>query len=1071
MIRTLAVVGLALCVLYQPQPGNAQVNGLPLTITTRALISGGTNQNYSQTISVAGGAPPYSFFASGLPQGLSIGNSTGIISGVPTTAGTYSVTVNVADTAKSNVNRTYQLVITSTLTIVTTSIINGSFGQPYFQNIQAIGGTLPFTFFGTGLPPGLALTAEGNISGTPTGTGTFTVDVTVTDAKKATATAEYMLTVYTLPTISTASPLPAAMLGVPYSQTVSASGGLGPYSFYLLTTPAPQGLTISTAGVLNATFQALGSVTFTVQVIDANNNAATKTFTLTVNAPTQQLTVSPQSLQFTESAGGELPGPQNITLSGGAAGSSYKIQTDDEQGGTAPSWLKVTPASGSVPGAVHVSVGANTLPAGSYSARVRITVSSGASTSTPPPVNVTVSLNVTAAPPKLSTSPGSLRFSRPNPEQVLVVHNSGGGGPLNFTANVAGSSSFVTAITPSSGQTPAVLRVRANVGSPGAFRDSIHLSSSAGNADVPVSLFISNPGPALAVSQTGFRFQVVQGAGTSTTQSVRILDVGDSGTSIAWKADLIAGSDWLALGSATGTATPTTPGTLILKTAPGSATESVGGHYALIRVSATGVPNSPLYIIGVLDVAAAGTPAAPDPAKGGLFFAGVASGAPPAAQSLQVGTSSASPVAVTATASTMDGASWLSVVSVNNSASASQTAQFTVSANTSGLKPGVYLGEVDIAIQSQVRIVNVTLIVAPAGTILSSAGTANVKEAGGCVPSQLALTETGLVSNFSIPAGWPATLEMQLNDDCGSPIANGTVVASFSNGDPPITLEGDGQSPFYSATWQPGTASTSVAITLNAEAPGLNAATAQLSGGVNSNPSAAPSLVINGFLHNVNAVVGAPLAPGTVSQVYGTNLTQSPDAPSSVPLPVLFDGVQVIVGGLNAPLYYVSPTQLTVQIPSELTATNEYQAIIASNGAYTLPQPVDLVPLAPGVAAFSDGTLIAQHAADFSLVDSNHPARPGEFLIIYLVGLGPTSVSVPSGTPAPGNQLITTTNSVTVTIDGQAVQTPFVGLTPGGVGLYQINLLVPANARAGKLPVTVTENGVAANATTLLVQP
>jgi uncharacterized protein (TIGR03437 family) len=311
---------------------------------------------------------------------------------------------------------------------------------------------------------------------------------------------------------------------------------------------------------------------------------------------------------------------------------------------------------------------------------------------------------------------------------------------------------------------------------------------------------------------------------------------------------------------------------------------------------------------------------------------------------------------------------------------------------------------------------------------------------------------------------------MQLNDDCGSSVPNGTVVASFSNGDPPITLLGDGQSPFYSATWQPGNASTNVSVTLDAAAPGLASASAQLAGGVNTNATPAPSLVIDGLLHNVNPVVGAPLAPGTVSQVYGTNLATTPDAPTTVPLPVVFKGVQVLVGGLNAPIYYISPTQLTVQIPSELNATNEYQAIIAVNGAYTLPQPVDLVPVAPGVVAFPDGSLVAQHSSDYSLVSAAKPAKPGEVLIIYLVGLGATSVNVPSGNPAPADQLVTANTSVTVTIDGQPVKTPFVGLTPGGIGLYQIDLVVPPGIK-GNVSVAITQAGATANVTTLLVQP
>ena len=61
--------------------------------------------------------------------------------------------------------------------------------------------------------------------------------------------------------------------------------------------------------------------------------------------------------------------------------------------------------------------------------------------------------------------------------------------------------------------------------------------------------------------------------------------------------------------------------------------------------------------------------------------------------------------------------------------------------------------------------------------------------------------------------------------------------------------------------------------------------------------------------------------------------------------------------------------------------------------------------------------------------------------------------------------------SATVTIDGQPAATVFTGLTPGGVGLYQINLTVPPTAKAGKLPVVITQGGVTTNATTLLVQP
>ena len=74
-----------------------------------------------------------------------------------------------------------------------------------------------------------------------------------------------------------------------------------------------------------------------------------------------------------------------------------------------------------------------------------------------------------------------------------------------------------------------------------------------------------------------------------------------------------------------------------------------------------------------------------------------------------------------------------------------------------------------------------------------------------------------------------------------------------------------------------------------------------------------------------------------------------------------------------------------------------------------------------------------------------------------------------SGNPAPSNPLANVSNAAQVTIDGQTAPISFAGLTPGGVGLYQINFTVPANARAGSLPVVITQDGITANATKLIV--
>ena len=88
---------------------------------------------------------------------------------------------------------------------------------------------------------------------------------------------------------------------------------------------------------------------------------------------------------------------------------------------------------------------------------------------------------------------------------------------------------------------------------------------------------------------------------------------------------------------------------------------------------------------------------------------------------------------------------------------------------------------------------------------------------------------------------------------------------------------------------------------------------------------------------------------------------------------------------------------------------------------------------------------------------------------MYLVGMGPTNPSVPSGAATPNSPLSPVVNQPTVTVASQPSTVAFAGLTPGFVGLYQINFQVPTGASSGQLEVDVTQNGVAANPTLLPV--
>jgi uncharacterized protein (TIGR03437 family) len=398
------------------------------------------------------------------------------------------------------------------------------------------------------------------------------------------------------------------------------------------------------------------------------------------------------------------------------------------------------------------------------------------------------------------------------------------------------------------------------------------------------------------------------------------------------------------------------------------------------------------------------------------------------------------------------------------SISSTAPASISVSVAATQLTSGVYYGRVNIASGTTARAVNVALIRLDSGRAAKGQALADAV----CTPRAMVLIQAGLAENFSVPAGWPTVVSARVLDDCGNALRDASVVASFSNGDPPLKLTGDPNSTLFSSTWQPGKPGESVSVRIDASAGSLTPASVQVGGRLSTNSTPAPSLVNAGVLNNLNPVIGGGLAPGTVVQVYGDNLATAPLSASAVPLPIVLQGVEAVIGGISAPIYFISKNQLTVQIPSSLAPNQTYSAVLAVNNQLSLPQLLDLVSYSPGTAAFLDGRLVAQHQ-DYTLVDSSNPARPGEPLVIYLVGMGSTNPPVTSGTGSPFSPPAEISSRVQVTVDGQAADVRFAGLTPGGVGLYQINFLVPSTARSGSLDVEIVEEGVKANTSKLLV--
>jgi uncharacterized protein (TIGR03437 family) len=177
----------------------------------------------------------------------------------------------------------------------------------------------------------------------------------------------------------------------------------------------------------------------------------------------------------------------------------------------------------------------------------------------------------------------------------------------------------------------------------------------------------------------------------------------------------------------------------------------------------------------------------------------------------------------------------------------------------------------------------------------------------------------------------------------------------------------------------------------------------------------------------------------------------------------------VLIGGVTAPLFYVSPGQINAQIPFELTAGNQYQVIVNANGALTTPQPIQLTPAVPAILQFTSGAVVAQHQ-DGTLILDTAPAVPGEFVVIYLTGLGATDIPVPSGTASPSDPPAHVADTPGLTMNGASIPVLFAGLTPSLVGLYQINFQIPADMANGSYELLISQSGTVSNKTIIAVQ-
>jgi uncharacterized protein (TIGR03437 family) len=242
-------------------------------------------------------------------------------------------------------------------------------------------------------------------------------------------------------------------------------------------------------------------------------------------------------------------------------------------------------------------------------------------------------------------------------------------------------------------------------------------------------------------------------------------------------------------------------------------------------------------------------------------------------------------------------------------------------------------------------------------------------------------------------------------------------------------------------------------------------------------PLALPRGIVNGASFSTDAVV----SPGSIASLFGEDLATTTanagwvsTAGTTTPrlsLPTALGDTQVLVNGVPAALFHVSPTQINFQMPPNVAGPTA-EVVVVSEGIAGLPSSVDVNPVAPGTFSTNQqgtgqGAILL---ADYRPNSALNPAEQGSIVSIYCTGLGPTNPEVPSGEAAGLSPLSVTAQRPTVLIGGARAEVLYSGLTPGLVGLYQLNVLVPQGVTGSALPVQIQSGGRSSNVVTIAVR-
>ena len=810
----------------------------------------------------------------------------------------------------------------------------------------------------------------------------------------------------------------------------------------LFVTPLSAAVTFTLSGVVSSS------------ICPGTNGAAMPTMQLSTTAggsvdrnSVVQIIISPATIASVPSLSGNPSGVTLLSVQGGVF-----ITINFAAGAT------VAPGS-----ALIISGWTANVPASANGSTVAALVSFSGDTSVSAPLTAGLALVTSAAcTSSIATSVSSLAFAVvPGvfpPLQSFTIRNGAQPG-TNLSPSVSAISTPVGWLgvvvgTETAGVTTVTVQVSASGMAEGSYTGTITISATQASNSVNIAVTLRLARFSIISPLPSALSFVAEPSKSPPSQALVVSNEGVGVLDPDASAQTDSGGPWLFVVSPPTTGEPTT-----FQVSVDSATLSAGTYTGTILIFSATASNSPLRVPVTLAIRAPTPSIALSPTS--LRFSSDF-GTNPAPQTFTVSNSDIGTLAWGASSSV----DWLRL----SPATGTAPTTVTVNVNTSGLQPGTYAAAVTISsfsddttnspqtvtvvVTVQAPLIIVTPVITLGTTSLSFSGLPNTNPPAA---QTVSITNTGTGT-----LNWSAAV----NTTTGG----AWLSVSPASGTAPSTL--------------------SVSVDISRLAAGLYSGTITISStGATATPATitvtlalgVPKISANGVV-NAAHLQAASLAPGGLITIFGTNLAAS--TRTAPPLPYLPDelgGTVVKIGTFKARLSFVSPSQINAQVPTELSDTNAAVKVSvagADSDALTLP----VLPFDPGLFTFlgePGGPAAALHSSDYSAVNASSPAQRGSVILLFGTGFGPVTPSVSSGQPGSSkNPLNQTVGTVIVLIGGKPARVLFDGevkdralLAPGLVGVYQVNVEVPADAATGdSVSVVVGIGGRGTNMATLPVR-